>query len=112
VLVPGALGLFGDGVPVHEGALVELLAGEVADGGVHAVLRAQHHHRVPRALQPLEQTRAVPAPRPPRQGVGKEGARGGDGTGRQYPPLEGYPAYHWYLENDVCNKLDVQNEQA
>lgn len=81
VLVPGAVGLLGDGVPVHEGALVELLAGEVADGGVHAVLRAQHHHRVPRALQPLEQTRAVPTPRPPRPGVGKEEARGEDGTG-------------------------------
>jgi hypothetical protein len=38
-------------LPVLESALVELLAGEHADGRVHAVLHVQHVHRVPTALQ-------------------------------------------------------------
>ena len=51
----GVLGVRAGAAPVLQAAGVEVGRGELADGGVHAVLHAQHAAGAPGRLQPLEQ---------------------------------------------------------
>ena len=43
---------FNGGSPILELVVVEVARGELANGGVHAILDGQHVHRAPCFLQP------------------------------------------------------------
>jgi hypothetical protein len=74
-LPPGLLGLLG---PVLQLAVIELRAGELADGGVHAVLRLQQVYRIPALLEALEQALVILVVR---------------GNGRQHRDVEAQPEF-------------------
>ena len=41
-------------IPIYELVIVEVTGGELADGGVHAVLHRQQRHRTPSLLEPAQ----------------------------------------------------------